>query len=242
MRHEAGNMQRTTNDMQRATGNMRQTSRNMQRTTTSCNATCSMQRATCHMQHAHATDHVKFWKRPLTTGTKATRQQGNMRHAAGTTQKTANPCNACNRQRATDSRRNARGREHMRAATRKHTALPHFLCGEQGGSGQPSSVREALFSTTSAQHGTDATHKMQHTTGAAACSKHTRNRHHAAGKAMHDETKESGRSRTSRRGLSVPETAPKAGRQQVPSRTWRCLPRSSPTLTHIVGMRASLAN
>jgi hypothetical protein len=28
-----------------------------------------------------------------------------------------------------------------------------------------------LYSTTSAQHGTDATHKMQHTTRAAACNK-----------------------------------------------------------------------
>jgi hypothetical protein len=32
-------------------------------------------------------------------------QQGNMRHATDTAQKTAKPGNACNRQRATDSRR-----------------------------------------------------------------------------------------------------------------------------------------
>ena len=56
------------------------------------------------------------------------------------------------------------------------------------GQGTSSSMREALFSTTSAQHGTDATHKMQHTTGAAAGSKHTRNRHYAAGIETYDET------------------------------------------------------
>ena len=50
------------------------------------------------------------------------------------------------------------------------------------------SMREALYSTTSAQHGTDATHKMQHTTGVAAGSKHTRNRHYAAGIETYDET------------------------------------------------------
>ena len=88
----------------------------------------------------------------------------------------------------------------MRGATRKHTASPHFLCGEQGAADKQQHVRSIVLDT-SAQHGTDATHKMEHTTGAAACSKHTRNRHHAEGietNGMRHETKGSRTLGTSR--------------------------------------------
>ncbi len=77
----------------------------------------------------------------------------------------------------------------MQQGNTRHRRIP---CAASSGQRTSSSMREALFSTTSAQHGTDATHKLQRTTGAAACSKHTRNRHHAAGietNGMRDETK-----------------------------------------------------
>ena len=109
-----------------------------------------------------------------------------MLHAADTGKRAA-----CNRQRASDSRRHAGGREHMRDAT-GNTRHCRISCAASSGQRTTSSMREALFSTTSAQHGTGAAHKMQHTTGAAACSKHTRSRQHAAGNAMNgmrDETK-----------------------------------------------------
>jgi hypothetical protein len=54
----------------------------------------------------------------------------------------------------------------------KHTELPHFVRGEQRAAHNQQHA-EALYSTTSAQHGTDATHKTQHTTCAAACNKLT---------------------------------------------------------------------
>jgi hypothetical protein len=87
-----------------------------------------------------------------------------MRHAADTAQKTASSRQRMQPTTCDRSSRPAKGREHMRDAT----------------------------STTTAHHGTDAMHKMQHTTGAAACSKRKRDRQHAAGNAMHgmrDETK-----------------------------------------------------
>jgi hypothetical protein len=102
----------------------------------------------------------------------------------------------------------------MRDATR-NTRHRRISCATSSWQRTSSSMREALFSTTSAQHGTDATHKMQHTTGAAACSKHTRNRHHAAGNAMHGmRRKEAGRSRTSRLRQASGESARK-GRQDT---------------------------
>jgi hypothetical protein len=103
---------------------------------------------------------------------------------------------ACNRQRASDSRRHARGREHMRDAT-GNTRHCRISCAASSGK-QTSSMREALSSTTSAKNGTDDTHKMQHTTSAAARTKHKRNRQHAAGNAMYEMRRtKSGRSRTS---------------------------------------------
>ena len=55
-----------------------------------------------------------------------------------------------------------------------NTRHRRISCAASSGQRNTSSMREALYSTTSAQHGTDATHEMQHTTfSAAACSKHT---------------------------------------------------------------------
>jgi hypothetical protein len=62
----------------------------------------------------------------------------------------------------------------------EHTAPPHFVRDEQRAAGKQQHARSIVLDN-HAQHGTDATHKMQHATGAAACSKPTRNRHHAAG-------------------------------------------------------------
>jgi hypothetical protein len=78
-----------------------------------------------------------------------------MRHAAGTAQKTVKPGNACNRQRASDSKQYARGREHMRDATgnTRHCRISGAVSSVRRAT---SSMREALYSTTSAQHGTDA--------------------------------------------------------------------------------------
>ncbi len=106
-----------------------------------------------------------MWKRQQTAcnGQQTTRQEttGGMLHAADTAQKNHTANNreratgngqraACNRQQTTCKRT----REHARF-NGKHTALPHFVCGGQRTS---SSMREALYSTTSAQHGTDAIH------------------------------------------------------------------------------------
>jgi hypothetical protein len=194
--HAANNKQAARNG-QRAT--CPNTSCNMQRALTPCNATDTMQRATGSGQQTS-------WKRQQTAcnGQQGNKATGNMQHGADIAQKTAKPGDACNRQRASDSRRHARGREHMRVATGtpRHCRIS---CAASSGRRTSSSMRKALYSTTSAQHGTDATHKMPHTTGAAACNKHTRNRQHAAGKAMHGMRRpESGRSRTSRlRGLWI---------------------------------------
>jgi hypothetical protein len=94
-------------------------------------AACSMQRATCSMQRA-------TWnlKKTIDNRHNATRQRGNLRHAADTAQKTAKPCNACNRQRATDSRWHARAREH----TRHH----RLSCATGSAQRASSSMREAL--------------------------------------------------------------------------------------------------
>ena len=147
-----------------------------------------MQRATC-MQHT--TDNVA---KTACNGLQTTRQQttGGLRHAGNTAQKTES--NRQRMQQTTCIRQQTacrRTRAHARC-NRKHTALPHFVCGGQRAAGNQQHARSILYATTSAQHGTDATHQMQHTTGAAACSKHKWNRQHAAGNAMHgmrDETK-----------------------------------------------------
>ena len=123
-------------------------------------------------------------------------------------------------------------------------------CAASRGQRTSSSMREAWYSTTSTQHGTDATRKMQHTTGAAACSKQTRNRHHAAGIETYEMRRtESGRSLSSR--LLRP-----SGRitRKDPARAAKvsgCLEKlargdasdvAARRLHNIVGMRASLAN
>ena len=149
-------------------------------------AACNAQRAACTLP----TQNLEFGKDHCQ---QAARQQ--TAHAAHTAQKTAQPGSVCNRQRASDSRLHARGREHMRDATGK-TRHRRISGAASSGQGTASSIPEALCPTTSAQHGSDAIHKMQHTTGAAACSKHTRSRQHAAGNAMHGTRDEAKGSRT----------------------------------------------
>ncbi len=57
----------------------------------------------------------------------------------------------------------------MRDAT-GDTRHRRISCAAGSGQRTTGSMREALYSTTSAHHGTDAIHKVQQTTGAAACS------------------------------------------------------------------------
>ena len=94
----------------------------------------------------HATDN----------GQQGTRKQGNLRHAADTAQKTVKTGSACNRQRASDSKQHARGREHMRDAT-GNTRYCRISGAASSVRRTTSSMREELSSTTSALHGTDAT-------------------------------------------------------------------------------------
>jgi hypothetical protein len=133
---------------------MRHACGHMQRTTTSCNATC--------MQHAACNGQRGIKKRPLTTGNKPTRQQCHMRHAADTAQKTAKLCSACNRQRATDSRRHARGREHMRAATRKHTAPLTFVRDEKRAADKQQHARSIVLDNQCAARHRRHTHDVTH--------------------------------------------------------------------------------
>ena len=167
-------MQRTTNDMQRATGNMRQTSSNMQRTTTTCNATDTVQQATGSGQRATNDVEKTTDGMQRTTDNKATETKASMRHAADTAQKTVETGNACNRQRASDSKQHARGREHMRDATRKHTALPHFGCGKQRKADNQQHARSVVLDNqcatrhrrhTGNKHGTDNTQQAMQCTG-----------------------------------------------------------------------------
>jgi hypothetical protein len=195
------NVQQTIDNMQHASGKMHLTTRSEQRTTTRQHVPCSGQYAANNKQHAprnrqhaqdfkqHAADNNDMQrnmhhaacngrrgiqKRPLTTANKATRQQG--KKATCGMQQTTRGRRQTQATLATGSRRHASGREHMR-----HARHCRISCAASSGQRTSSSMREALYPTTSAQHGTDDIHKMQHTTVAAACSKHTRNRHHAAG-------------------------------------------------------------
>jgi hypothetical protein len=141
MRHAVDDMQHVTNSVQRATGNMRRTSCHMQRATTSCNATDNMHLETGSVRHAtenpvlcRQRGNDNRLRAPATNMQQGKRQQGNMR--------------ACSRQRATGSIQHAtdirpqtackRMRAHA-SCNMKHTAPPHFVCGEQraAGSGQP---------------------------------------------------------------------------------------------------------
>ena len=86
-----------------------------------------MQRATCKQQ---TTDNVA---KTACNGQQATRQQtaGGLRHAGNTAQKTASSRQrmqqtTCIRQQTACRRTRAHAR-----CNRKHTALPHFVCGEQ---------------------------------------------------------------------------------------------------------------
>jgi hypothetical protein len=142
MRDGTGDGQHTPCDMGHwgghlKTGNGEQTSCNMQRTTTTCDATCNGQRASSKpqttLQRQHATDD---------------RQPGNGQQAVCGMRETPRKRrqatgNACNRQRASDSRRHARGREHMRNAT-GDTRHRRILCAASSGQRTTSSMREAF--------------------------------------------------------------------------------------------------
>ena len=113
MRHAAGNMQRTTNDMQPETGNMQHApdfkqhaadNNDMQRARK--HAACSMQQTTDNVEKT--TDSVQ-----RTTDNKATENEAKCVRRQTSRRKLQTTGNACNRYRATDSRRHARGREHM---------------------------------------------------------------------------------------------------------------------------------
>ena len=86
----------------------------------------------------------------------------------------------CNRQQTTCKRTRAVAR-----CNGKHTAPPRIVCSEQRAADNQQHARSIVLDNQC------ATRHRRHT-GAAACSKHTRNRQHAAGNAMHgmrDETK-----------------------------------------------------
>ena len=196
MRHAAGSVQQTTCNAQRATGKMRQTSCNIQRTTNDMqrnryHATDNRQRATS--QHAtdnaeKTTDGVQRTARNKATDTTQHAACSRRQTSRSRQQTTGNAQRAaCNRHRATDSSQHARGREHMRDAT-GNTQHCRISCAARSGRHTPSSMREALYETTSAQLGADAAHKMQHlhTSCAAAGSKSTRSRQHAECHAMHE--------------------------------------------------------
>ena len=174
MRHAAGNMQRTTNDMQPETGNMQHAPDFKQHAADNNDMQRARKHAACSMQQT--TDNVEKTADSVqrTTDNKATENEAKYVRRQTSRRKLQATGNACNRYRATDSRRHARGREHMPQETHGTAA---FRVRRAAGSGRAAAC---------AKHGTrqpvrNTTRKMQHTTGAAACSKHTRNRHHAAG-------------------------------------------------------------
>ena len=130
-----------------------------------------------------------------TTGSKA---PGNRQHAADTAQKTANnrqrmQQTTCIRQQATCKRTRAHAR-----CKRKHTALPHFVCGEQWAAGNQQHARSIVLdnqcATRHRRHTQDATYdpcrsmqqtQMEPTTRSRRCN------------VMCEMTTESGSSRTS---------------------------------------------
>jgi hypothetical protein len=164
-----------------ATGKVQPTTHNIQTTCAMQRAICSeqqrraMRKVACNVQRAvqqttnnveKTTDSVQRTTHNRATGNKATcvmRQTPRKRRQI--------TGNACNRQRASHCRRYERGREHMRDAIGniRHCRISSAASSRQ----QAVSMREALSSTTTAQHGTDAIHKMQHTNRDAACSKLT---------------------------------------------------------------------
>jgi hypothetical protein len=138
--------------------------RNMQ------HAACNGQRAACNRNFGNA---------PLTTGNKATRQ-----HATRGMQQTPRRRRQNQTTHATDNVQQTADDMQEDASTcemqRELQSTAAFRVRRAAGSAQPAAcakhcTRQPVRNTA------DATHKMQHTTGAAACSKHTRNRHHAAG-------------------------------------------------------------
>jgi hypothetical protein len=203
--------------MQRAVCSKRHAMRNAQRATgarlhatyseqqTTCNATDNMQPATGNVAACNTTENVER----TTDGVQRTTRQrttGNMRHAADGRHRaedseqpaTGNGQHATDnvQQTADDMPEDASTCE-MQQATRS-TAV--FRVQRAADSIQPAAcakhcMRQPVRNTAH----TDAAHKMQHhhTTCAAACSKSTRNRQHAAGHAMYEMRRtKSGRSLT----------------------------------------------
>jgi hypothetical protein len=133
-------VQQTTCDGEHATGKMQQTTRSVQHTTSRQHAPCRGQYAANNndVQRAskqHATDRRKRGKdngqRATDNRKQGKRQQGNMWNAADTAQKTANDRQrmqqtTCIRQLTACKKTRAHAR-----CIRKHTALPHFVCGKQ---------------------------------------------------------------------------------------------------------------
>ncbi len=197
MRHAAGSVQPTKCNAQRATCNMRQISCNIQRTQndmqrTRYHATDNRQRATGNVQQT-------TWKRQQTacSGQHATRQQTprSMRHAADGIHRAADSKQPATRngQHATDNVQQTADDMPEDASTcemRQPTRSTAVLCVRRAADGiQPAAcakhcMRQPVRNTAH----TDAAHKMQHhhTTCAAAGTKSTRKRQHAAGHAMHE--------------------------------------------------------
>jgi hypothetical protein len=198
---------------QQTTCNMHQGKCNRRHAATHNIQTCARLRATCSEQprhvtqhetgNVHATNHRQRCKDCVqrTTGNKATDNRrpaacGKRRAKDGKQQATHATDNV---QQTADGMQEDASTCEMQLETHGAAA---FRVRRGAGSGQrsTSSMRVELYSTTTAQHGTDATHKMHLTTRAEACIKHTWNRQHAAGNAIHGmvmRRKVSGRSRTS---------------------------------------------
>jgi hypothetical protein len=175
-------MQHNTNSVQRAqtTCGHSTTKRNGQ-SAAHCrqHATRHRQHARCAGQHAACIMAACIMQRTQQQTTdRVQHATSNVQHATDIAQRiSANTQRAeCNRQRieddvqqtADDMQEDACSVLTHPSCNGKDTALPHFVRGEQRAVHNQQHAR-----TTSAQHGTDATHKMQHTTPAAACSKLT---------------------------------------------------------------------
>ena len=175
----------------------------------------------------------------MTTGNEATRQ-----HATRGMQQTPRRRRQTQTTHATDNVQQTADDMQEDASTCEMQHQLHstaaFRVRRAAGSAQPAAcakhcTRQPVRNTA------DATHEMQHTTGAAACSNHTRNRHHAGGIETYEMRRtESGRSSHLEAAPGFLRSGLITARKEPPRS--RCLRRSSPTLTHIVGMRASLAN
>ncbi len=174
----------------------------------------------------HAADH---WQRAKDNGLRAT---DNVQQTADDMQEDASTCE-------------------MQQGNTRHCRIS---CAASSGQRTSSSMCEALYSTNSAQHGTDATHKMQTYDRCRSMQQtHAEPIPRSRQGNARDET--NGIRTLAHRASPALESRP-CSKDSAPSAlcsevlraqvfrygTWRYLRRSSPTLTYIVGMRASLAN